>query len=102
MPVPSKPSHVQHEPSPQPTTNPPPLPHSLVQDTSPTHKMQFNNICGDKDDIMRKLNYMIQLLEEHHDERTGHVTEEVLLYSFLGVFIIFVIDSFARAGKYVR
>ena len=51
---------------------------------------------------MRKLNYMIALLEAGQDERTGHVTEEVLLYSFLGIFIIFVVDSFARAGKYVR
>ena len=45
---------------------------------------------------------MINLLEEQKDEKTGHVTEEIILYSFLGVFIIFIIDSFARAGKYVR
>jgi hypothetical protein len=24
------------------------------------------------------------------------------LYSFLGIFVIFVVDSFARIGKYVR
>ena len=42
------------------------------------------------------------LLEEQQNEKTGHVTEEVILYSFLGVFIIFVLDSFARAGKYIR
>jgi len=57
---------------------------------------------ADRDELLRKLNYMIQLLEENHDERTGHVTEEVLLYSFLGIFIIFVVDSFARVGKYIR
>lgn len=56
----------------------------------------------DRDELLRKLNYMIQLLEENHDERTGHVTEEVLLYSFLGIFIIFIVDSFARVGKYIR
>jgi hypothetical protein len=28
--------------------------------------------------------------------------EEVILYSFLGVFIIFIVDSFARVGKYTR
>ena len=49
-----------------------------------------------------KLNYMINLLEEQQDERTNKVTEEVVLYSFLGVFIIFIVDSFARVGKYVR
>jgi hypothetical protein len=45
---------------------------------------------------------MINLLENQQDERTNNVTEEVVLYSFLGVFIIFVVDSFARVGKYVR
>ena len=49
-----------------------------------------------------KLNYMINLLEEQQDEKTNNVTEEVVLYSFLGIFIIFIVDSFARAGKYVR
>ena len=52
--------------------------------------------------LMQKLNYMIHLLEEQQDEKTNHVTEEVVLYSFLGIFIIFIVDSFARVGKYVR
>ena len=52
--------------------------------------------------LMQKLNYMIHLLEEQQDEKTGNVTEEVILYSFLGIFIIFIVDSFARVGKYVR
>ena len=55
-----------------------------------------------QDLLMQKLNYMINLLEEQQDEKTNHVTEEVVLYSFLGIFIIFVVDSFARVGKYVR
>ena len=56
----------------------------------------------DRDLLLKKLDYMIHLLEEQKDERTGHVAEEVVLYSFLGIFIIFMADSFARAGKYVR
>ena len=52
--------------------------------------------------LLTKLNYMINLLENQQDERTQNVTEEVVLYSFLGVFIIFVVDSFARVGKYIR
>ena len=55
-----------------------------------------------QDILLQKLNYMINLLEEKQDERTNNVTEEVVLYSFLGIFIIFVIDSFARVGNYVR
>ena len=55
-----------------------------------------------QDLLMQKLNYMINLLEEQQDEKTNNVTEEVVLYSFLGIFIIFIVDSFARVGKYVR
>ena len=55
-----------------------------------------------KDPLLEKLNYMILLLEEQKDEKTGHVMEELILYSFLGVFLIFIVDSFARAGKYTR
>jgi hypothetical protein len=28
--------------------------------------------------------------------------EEFVLYSFTGIFIIFVLDSFLKTGKYVR
>ena len=52
--------------------------------------------------LINKLNYVIHLLEEQQDQKTDTVTEEIILYAFLGVFIIFIIDSFARAGKYVR
>jgi hypothetical protein len=55
-----------------------------------------------KDTLMTKLNYMIHLLEEQQDEKTDNVTEELVLYLFLGVFVIFVVDSFARVGKYKR
>ena len=55
-----------------------------------------------KDELLTKLNQIIYLLEEQQDEKTNNVTEEVVLYSFLGIFIIFVVDSFARVGKYVR
>jgi hypothetical protein len=54
------------------------------------------------DPVIDKLNYIINLLEENQDQRTNNVTEEVILYSFLGVFIIFVVDGFTRVGKYVR
>ena len=60
------------------------------------------NLHGSKDELMKKLNYMIHLLEENKDEKTSNVTEELVLYMFLGVFVIFVVDSFARAGKYTR
>lgn len=55
-----------------------------------------------QDLLLQKLNYMISLLEDQQDEKTNNVTEEVVLYSFLGIFIIFIADTFVRAGKYVR
>ncbi len=55
-----------------------------------------------KDEILQKMNHIIQMLEDQQDEKTGSVTEELILYCFLGVFVIFVVDSFVRAGKYVR
>jgi hypothetical protein len=57
---------------------------------------------GSNDVLLNKINYMINLLEDQQDERTNNVTEEVVLYSFLGIFMIFLVDSFARVGKYTR
>lgn len=54
------------------------------------------------DILLQKLNYMISLLEDQKDEKTNNVTEEVILYSFLGIFVIFIADTFVRVGKYVR
>ena len=55
-------------------------------------------------DLTNKINYLIQLLEDQKHEKTQNITEELILYCFLGVFVIFVIDSFTKAGsrKYVR
>lgn len=61
-----------------------------------------NNAPGVDNKLMEKINYMIHLLEENQNEKTNNITEEFILYSFLGIFIIFVVDSFARSGKYVR
>ena len=84
------------------------------KNTNIEHNKQYNssanssansstNVTSDSNQVLiEKLNYMINLLEEQQDQKTGSVTEEVVLYSFLGVFIIFVVDSFARVGKYVR
>lgn len=56
-----------------------------------------------KDQVMEKMNYMIHLLEEQKDEKSGSVVEELILYGFLGVFMIFMVDSFAKVGrKYTR
>lgn len=86
-----------------PTYNPnKPLTNNSNSTSNSTIKISDYTNNGNNDILLNKLNYMINLLENQQDERTNNVTEEVVLYSFLGVFIIFVVDSFARVGKYVR
>lgn len=67
-----------------------------------TNPVENPRIDAPKAELMKKLNYMIHLLEEQQDEKTGNVAEELILYLFLGIFVIFVVDSFARAAKYTR
>ena len=52
--------------------------------------------------MLQRLNYAIQLLEEKRDEKTNQVTEELILYGLLGIFIIYAIDSFVKVGEYKR
>lgn len=54
------------------------------------------------DKLLERINYMIHLLENQEYEKTANITEEFILYSFLGIFVIFVLDSFSRTAKYTR
>jgi hypothetical protein len=56
----------------------------------------------DNNELLDKLNYMIFLLESQKDEKVETVTEDMVLYCFLGVFMIFMVDSFVQVGRYVR
>jgi hypothetical protein len=59
-----------------------------------------NRVKDDK--LLEKINYMIHLLEEQKMEKTNYVMEEFVLYTMLGVFVIYVVDSFSRSAKYIR
>jgi len=50
--------------------------------------------------LIEKLNYIIHMMEEKKEEKTGHVIEELVLYCFLGIFIIFIVDTFTNAMPY--
>jgi hypothetical protein len=52
--------------------------------------------------LLEKINYMIHMLENLESEKTANITEEFVLYSFTGIFIIFILDSFLKTGRYVR
>jgi hypothetical protein len=75
------------------------------QPSSVTTKPYYSNMgihTGTDNKLLEKINYMIHLLEEQQSEKTNNITEEFILYTFFGVFIIYVLDSFARTGKYIR
>ena len=83
----------------------------LMDYTPPTEKKEPENVYETPlfeyqkppdSALIEKLNYMIYLLEEQRDEKTGQITEELILYVFLGVFTLFVLDSFVKHGKYTR
>jgi hypothetical protein len=59
-------------------------------------------VTNSSNHLMEKLNYMIHLLEEQQKEPTQNIMEEFALYGLLGVFMIYIVDSFARVGKYTR
>jgi hypothetical protein len=55
-----------------------------------------------KNELIEKLNYIIDMLEEQQDYKTNSILEDLILYTFLGIFIIFIVDSFSKSNKYVR
>ena len=65
-------------------------------------KMGIGASSQGSDKFMEKINYMVHMLEEQQMEKTNNVTEEFILYSLLGVFMIYLVDGFAQTGKYVR
>jgi hypothetical protein len=83
-------------------TSPTPTPNTSLDAFPMANDLSYNGHDKNNKLLMEKLNYMIHLLEETHDEQTNNVLEEVILYSFLGIFIIFLIDNFIKVGRYVR
>jgi hypothetical protein len=78
------------------------LPETAQYYSRGTGNKLLSTIGSEDQRIMDKINYMIHLLEEQQMEKTNNVMEEFVLYSLLGVFVIYIVDSFSRAGKYMR
>lgn len=77
-------------------------PKYMPNTTSPKSMGPYAFPQPDQNILLDKINYMIHLLEDKHDLKTKSTFEEILLYCFLGIFTIFLVDSFSRVGKYVR
>ena len=53
-------------------------------------------------EMLNKMNRMIDMFEEQREIKTSKKNEEIVLYCFLGVFTIYMLDSFVSIGKYSR
>ena len=53
-------------------------------------------------EMLSKLNNIIEMFEDQKEIKTGQKNEEIILYCFLGVFVIYIMDSFVSIGKYSR
>lgn len=60
------------------------------------------SVTQDNNVLLEKISYMIYLLEQQKKEKKKNTTEEFVLYSFFGVFMIYIVDSFARSGRYIH
>lgn len=76
--------------------------HWIPYFTQATNQRTANLEDINQSELLNKLNYLIHMMEQQKEEKTGHVTEELILYSFLGVFMIFIVDSFTKVSKYSR
>ena len=65
------------------------------------NQSQNPNISTNQD-LLKKLDNILHILEEEHEEKNTYITEELILYLFLGIFIIYVLDNFVKVGKYKR
>jgi hypothetical protein len=66
------------------------------------YNSNYLNTSTSNNDLIKRLDKILYLLEEDKNDQNHLITEELILYVFLGVFIIYVLDSFVKAGKYVR
>lgn len=59
--------------------------------------------AGDMDNATQeKINYIIHMLEQHKQLRTENISEDMILYFFLGFFVLYISENFVKMGKYTR
>lgn len=53
--------------------------------------------------LSKRLEYLIHMMEENEETKSSFVVEELILYCFLGFFVLFIVDSFTNVNvKYKR
>lgn len=53
-------------------------------------------------ELLHKMNKILEMFEDQKEIKTGQKNEEIVLYCFLGVFIIYIMNSFVDIGRYSR
>lgn len=78
----------------------------LISNNLDMNKINTDNMSNtsyhSNKEIMNKLNYIINMFEKQREIKTNQKNEEVVMYCFLGIFVIYVLDSFVYIGKYSR
>jgi hypothetical protein len=69
----------------------------IMSDSNGTPQMKPSS-----NEMLSKLNNIIEMFEDQKEIKTGQKNEEIILYCFLGVFVIYIMDSFVSIGKYSR
>jgi len=65
-------------------------------------KFGISNNSNIDEKMNDRLSYITHLLEEMQNERTNNFSEEFVMYTMLGIFMIYIVDSFSRINKYTR
>jgi len=79
--------------------------YEMPKETRPYYSQKLgigNNTDSFEEKILDKIQYLTHLMEEIQSEKTANITEEFVLYTMLGVFVIYVVDAFSKSGKYIR
>ena len=69
----------------------------MILNSTNTYEPKKNN-----QDLLDKMNKILEMFEDQKEIKTGQKNEEIVLYCFLGVFIIYIMDSFVNIGRYSR
>ena len=76
---------------------------NMLDDKCPEHYSSIDDgRKKNQSQLNEKIDYMIKMLEDQRTEKTEGVMEDVMLFSFIGIFTIFLVESFTKVGKYVR
>jgi hypothetical protein len=74
------------------------------KDVTPMVKKEYTYIEDTpvQDPLVVKVNHIIELLEQQKEMKTNQKNEEIVLFCFIGLFIIYILESFVSIGKYSR